>query len=208
MRLEEGQHVVIQDLNGGHRHLRGVEPGPDEAAEGVQHGLDVDLAHTRQRAGREGIDGYKFASGIDLDVPVGVLGVEALQRLVLLVRQLDLPLPDRLLQPQQPVVARLEVVADPDPPHTAGTDLGPPQHPLVCDSLGPVCGVVQRIGHDRLFDRCRYAVGVRPLGTRHPVKQAVGAVQLKAPPDLLELLAGVADDPVCLRDVAECLGEL
>ena len=41
--------MVVQDLNGRDRHLRGVEPGPDEAAEAVQHGLDVDLAHALQR---------------------------------------------------------------------------------------------------------------------------------------------------------------
>ena len=34
--LEEGQRVDVQDLNGRDRHLRGVEPGPDEAAEAVQ----------------------------------------------------------------------------------------------------------------------------------------------------------------------------
>ena len=33
--LEEGQHVVVQDLDRGHRHLARVEPGPDVAAEAV-----------------------------------------------------------------------------------------------------------------------------------------------------------------------------
>ena len=42
--LEEGQRVVVQDLNGRDRHLRGGGPGPDDAAEAVQQGLDVDLA--------------------------------------------------------------------------------------------------------------------------------------------------------------------
>ena len=114
MLLEEGQRVVVQDLNGRDRHLRGVEPGPDEAAEAVQHGLDVDLADALQRAREEGVHGHKFARGVDLDMPLAVLGVEPLQRLDLLVGELDLPLPDRLLQPQQPVVAGLEVVAHPD----------------------------------------------------------------------------------------------
>ena len=206
--LEEGQHVVVQDLNGGHRHLRCVEPGPDEAAEAVQDGLDVDLAHALQRTGEEGVNGYKFACGIDLDVSLAVLGVEALQCRDLLVRQLGLPLPDRLLQPQQPVVACLEVVADPDPPHTAGTDLDPLQHQFVCGSLGSVRRMFQRVRQDRLFDRRRNAVRVRPPGAGQPVKQAVGAVQLKAPPDLVELLAAVADDPARLRDVAEFVGKL
>ena len=88
--------MVVQDLNGGHRHLGGVEPGPDVAAEAVQHGLDVDLADPLQRAREEGIHGHKFARGIDLDVSFAVLGVEALQRLDLLLSELDLPLSDRL----------------------------------------------------------------------------------------------------------------
>ena len=49
MLFEERQRVVVQDLNGGDRHLRRVEPSPDEAAEAVEHGLDVDLADALQR---------------------------------------------------------------------------------------------------------------------------------------------------------------
>ena len=112
-------------LNGRDRHLRGVEPDPDEAAEAVDHGLDVDLADAFQRAREEGVHGHKFACSVDLDVPLTVLGIEALQRLDLLVGQLDLPLPDRLLHPQKPVVASQEVVAHPDAPHPARTDLDP-----------------------------------------------------------------------------------
>ena len=37
--LEDGQCVVVEDLDGGHRHLGGVEPGPDESAKTVEHGL-------------------------------------------------------------------------------------------------------------------------------------------------------------------------
>lgn len=41
VRFEEGQYVVVQDLEGGHRPLRRVEPGPHVVAEAVEHGLDV-----------------------------------------------------------------------------------------------------------------------------------------------------------------------
>ena len=81
--LEERQRVIVQDLNGGHRHLGGVEPGPNVAAEAVEHSLDVDLANALERAREEG-------GGVDLDVPLAVLGVEALQRLDLLLTQLSL----------------------------------------------------------------------------------------------------------------------
>ena len=54
-----------------------------------------------QRAREEGVHGHKFARGAHLDVALAVLGVEALERLDLLLGQLDLPLPDRLLKPQE-----------------------------------------------------------------------------------------------------------
>ena len=161
MLLEERQRVVVQNLNGRDRHLRGVEPGPDEAAEAVQYGLDVDLADPLQRAREKGVHGHQFTSGVDLDVPLAILGVEPLQRQDLFVAQLDLPLPDRLLQPQEPVVACLEVVAHPDTPHTAGADLDPSQHQLVRDPLGAVRWMLQRVGQDRFFNRRRNAVRMR-----------------------------------------------
>ena len=89
MVLEERQRVIVQDLNGGHRQLGGVEPGPNVAAEAVEHSLDLDLADALERAREEGVNGHKFARGAHLDVPLAVLGVESLQRLDLLLTQLD-----------------------------------------------------------------------------------------------------------------------
>ena len=102
--------MVVQDLDRGHRHLAGVEPGPDVAAEAVQHRLDVDLADALERTREEGGNGHKLRRGLDFGVPLAELGVEALKRLDLLLGELDLPLADRLLQPEQPVVTGLEVV--------------------------------------------------------------------------------------------------
>ena len=51
--------MVVQDLNGGYRHLGGVEPGPDVAPEAVEHRLDVDVADALQRARKESVDGQK-----------------------------------------------------------------------------------------------------------------------------------------------------
>ena len=88
-----------------------------------------------------------------------------------------------------------EVIAHPDAPHAAGADLDPPQHQLVGDSLSTVRRVLQRMGQDRLFDRRRNAVRVRAPRSRQPIDQAVGAVQLEAPPDLVDLLPAVVHDP-------------
>ena len=49
---------------------------------------------------------------------------------------------------------------------------------------------------------------MRSLRAGKLVEQAIGVVQLRVPPDLVELLAAVTDDPASLRDVAEFLGEL
>ena len=75
----------------------------------------------------------------------------------------DLPLPDRLLQPQQPVVPGQEVVADPHPPHPARTDLDLLEHQLVGHTLGTVGRVLQRVGQDRLLDGAGTRFGCGPL---------------------------------------------
>ena len=140
--------------------------------------------------------------------PAGELGVEALERADLLLDELDFALADRLLQPQQSLVAGLEAVADPHASHPSRTDLEPPEHQLVGHSLGPVGGMLERMGQDRLLDRRRDAVGVRSLRARQPVEQPLGAVHLKVAADLVEMLPAVAQDPARLRDVAEFLSEL
>ena len=117
--------MVGQNLDGGHRHLRGVEPSPDVAAEAVQHGLDVDLADALDRPREEGVHGHKLARGMNFDVGLAELGVEALARLDLFLGELDLALVDRLLQLEQSLVAGLEAVADPHALHPARTDLEP-----------------------------------------------------------------------------------
>ena len=142
------------------------------------------------------------------DVALSELGVEALERLDLLLGELDLALADRLLQPQQPVVAGLEFVAGPHAPHPARTDLEPSEHQLVGHPLGAVGRVFERMGQDRLLDRRRDPVRVRPLRAGQPVEQPLGAVHLEVAADLVEVLAAVAHDPARLRDVAEFLGQL
>ena len=62
--------------------------------------------------------------------------------------------------------------------------------------------------HRRPRDRLPGSKGLHPNRVPAPVEQAVGAMQLKAPPDLVELLAALVDDPPRLQDVAEFLDEL
>ena len=156
--LEEGQYVVVQDLDGGHGQPRGVGPGPHVAAEAVQHRLDVDLAHPLQRAREEGVHGHEFARLLHLDVTLPVLGIEALQRQDLLLGELEVALTDRLLQPEQPLVPRLEAVADPHPANAARAHLHAAEHQLVGHPLCPVRRVRQGVDQDRrLHHRVPYS---------------------------------------------------
>ena len=59
---------------------------------------------------------------------------------------LILRLRTRLLQPEQSLVAGLEAIEEPHAPHPARTDLEPPEHQLVGHSLGPVGGMLERMG--------------------------------------------------------------
>ena len=116
---------------------------------------------------------------MDFDVALAELGIEALERLDLFLGELDLALADRLLQPEQSLVAGLDAVVHPHAPHPARTDLEPPEHQLVGHTLGAVGGMLERMGQDRLLDRGRDAVGMRSLRSRHPIEQPLGAMDLK-----------------------------
>lgn len=103
MLLEEGRHVVVPDLDRAHGHRRRVEPGRDMAAEAVEHGLGVDLAAAPERARKEGVHGHKLHRGMDFDVALAELGIEALERMDAFLGELDPALADTLLQPQRSV---------------------------------------------------------------------------------------------------------
>ena len=61
-----------------------------------------------ERPREEGAHGHKLPRGMDFDVVLADFGVEALERLDLLLGELDLALADRPLQPEQSLVAGLE----------------------------------------------------------------------------------------------------
>jgi hypothetical protein len=69
-------------------------------------------------------------------------------------------------------------------------------------------GMGERVVEDRLLDRAAHPVGMRRAGAGDPVEQPVGAIGLKVPTDLVELLARIAHHPAGLADVAEFGREL
>jgi hypothetical protein len=57
-----------------------------------------------------------------------------------------------LLDPHEPLVSCLDVVAEPDSSHTAGADVHVPEARLIRRALGPLCRVLQRVVEDSLLD--------------------------------------------------------
>ena len=117
-------------------------------------------------ADKEGIDGHQIAAMAGFDVAFPELGAEAFQVADLLGREFDLALGDGRLQAQQALVLGGQTMAAPDPAHPAGGDLNALQHQLLGDPEGAMGGMIQAVVQDRLLDRLRDPVGVRPLGPR------------------------------------------
>jgi hypothetical protein len=90
--VEEGQHPVVQDVDGRDGQLRGVEVPPGHAAEGVEDGLEVDLPDALEGADEEGVDGHEIAGEAGFDMAFPELGAVALQEPDLLLGEGELPL--------------------------------------------------------------------------------------------------------------------
>lgn len=91
-------------MDQGHRQLVDVEPPPGVAAVAVQHGLQIHLANPLERADEEGIDRHSFHGVVDLYLAFAELGAEALERVNLLVIELNGLLPESFLEAQQAVM--------------------------------------------------------------------------------------------------------
>lgn len=62
----EGQYAVVGQLCGGYRHLRGVDLGEGQRAEGVYDDLYVDLAYSLEGSPVERVLIEEFSRGADL----------------------------------------------------------------------------------------------------------------------------------------------
>jgi hypothetical protein len=206
--LEERHDVGVEQMHGGQRHLVGVEPAPGEAGAAVDGGLQVDLADCFQVTHEERVDGHQIAAVVGLDVAFAELRAEAFEGGHLLLVELHDAVGRGLLQPHQPVVLAEQAVAAPHAAHPARRHLNAGQRQFVGDPQGAVAGMGQAMVEDRLLDVLADPIGVRVAGTGDPVEQAIGTVGLEVAPDLIELLAAVADDAAGPADVAELAGQL
>ena len=206
--LEEGHHIGVQQMHGGQRHLVGVEAAPGEARAAVDGGLQVDLADRFQVTHEEGIDSHQIAAVVGLDVTFPELRAEAFERRHLFFVELHDAVGRGLLQSHQPVMLAEQAVAAPHAAHPARRHLDAGQRQFAGDPQGAVTGVGQAVVEDGLLDVLADPLGMRVAGTGDPVEQAVGTVGLEVAPDLIELLAAVADDAAGFTDVAKLAGKL
>lgn len=186
----------------------GVEAARGEARAAVDGGLQVDLADRLEVADEEGIDGHQIAAVVSLDVSFAELLTEVLERRHLLLIELHDAVGRGLLQSHQPVVLAEQAVAAPHVVHPGRRDLDAGHRQLAGDPQSAVAGMGQAMVEDRLLDVLADPVGMRVARAGDPVEKAVDPVGLEVAPNLVELLAAVADDAAGRADIAKLAGEL
>lgn len=202
----EGQHPLVEQVAGRHRHLRAVALGKGQRAEGIDHHLDIDLADALQGAPVEGVLIEQFAGRRGLDMPAAEVRAVAIEQQDLGVGEDESGvLPGFPLQAHQALVAGLQVVAQPDAAHARGRDFDAGQPQVVGDALGAVGRPGQAMGQPPFLDLRGDPVRV---GAAALFDQGGDAPRLEGPTDLVEGVAVVAHDLAGTGNIAEFVGQL
>lgn len=106
----KGQHAVVEQLCGGNRHLRGVDLGEGQRAEGVYDDLHVDLAHSLEGSPVESVLIEEFSRGADLYMAHAKVAGMLLEQAYLFFAEQERIALGFFLQPQQSLVAMREIV--------------------------------------------------------------------------------------------------
>ena len=205
--LEEGQDVVVEEVDGGQRHLGGVEAGEGVAGMAVDGGLGVDAPDALEMADMESVHGEQRAGVWGVDVALAELGVEAFQQPDLFVGELDGAFAGVLLEAKESVVFGEQVVAFPDAPDPARGDSDLAKGEFLGDAEAAMGGELQAVGEDGVLDLLGQAVGMGFLGAGEAVEEAFCTEGLEVAADLVELLPGVSHNLAGLGNVVEVGGE-
>ena len=205
--LEEGQDVVVEEMDGGERHFGGVEACEGDTGVAVDGGLGVDASDALEVSDVEGVDGKQRAGVGGIDMAFAELGIEAFKEPDLLVGELDGSLARVLLEADEALVFGEEVVTFPDTPDPAGGDVDFAQGEFLGDAEAAVCGPVEAVLEDCVLDLLGESVGMGFSGARKPVDEAFGAEGLEVAADLVELLSGVSHELAGLGYVVEFVGQ-
>jgi hypothetical protein len=119
---------------------------------------------------------------------------EAFEEPDLVFLEFDLSVCSGFLQPQKPLMLGEEVVALPDTPDPAGGHGNPLQPEFLFNTCRTMARVFEGMVENDGLNLGRHPVGMWSPGAGHAVKQPFRAIGLEVPPDLVELLAGIARD--------------
>jgi hypothetical protein len=111
-------------------------------------------------------------------------------------------------EPQETLVAGLEVVSQPDATDARGADVHVLEPELVGYALGAVGGMDQAVIEDPLLDFGCDSIRVRPSGPALLFHQSGDAASLEGAADLVERISMKAHDAAGLRDVVQLVREL
>jgi len=134
--LVEGQHAIIQNIDGRLGKLRGVELPKGKGTVGIDNGLHVDPADPFQGAHQERILAEQVTRVEALDLALPEAGIGLLEEPDLLGGELDVLAVLLFLEAQEPLVLGLHALLEPEVAHRAGADRDPFQPELIGEPQG------------------------------------------------------------------------
>jgi len=201
------QDVVVQDQGGLLGELAGVEVAEGVGAEGVHHGLQVDLAHALEHADVEGVLAQQFAGAGALDVPFLEAGVGLLDGGHLGRGELHLVVQGLGLEPEQTLVFGRQAVLDQDLLDRGAGDGHVAELELGTEPAAAPGGVLEGQRQD-LRDHLRRGGGGVAVVDGRQVLESFQAVGLEAALVLVERGAVHPGAAAGLGGVAQGLGQL
>jgi hypothetical protein len=186
--FEEGQDVLVEQMNGRHRELVMVEPAPGITGMAINRGLKIDFADALEGPDKEGVDGDQIAGVAGLDVPLSELWAESLQETYLVFGEGEFPLADRLLKAQESLMLGHQVMSVPNATDTARANLNTIEDQLLGHSQASLGGALEAVIQNGPLHGFAHPVGMRTLGSGQSVDKPIGAEGLVISPDFVELL--------------------
>lgn len=102
--LEEGQDVIVEEVNGSKRHFRGVEASESEAGMAVDSGLRIDASNALKIADMESVDCHERSRKRRFNVALAELGFKAFEEGDLMLIELEGAFASVLFEPQKALV--------------------------------------------------------------------------------------------------------
>src|SRR5262245_15426991 len=206
--LEERQHTVIEQIGRRDRRLAVVELGKADLGVGVDEGLLVDASNTLQVADVERILGAAVTRMLALELAVRLLlGLGLFQRDDLRLGQHQALLGALGFQRLEPLVHRLQVVAQPHTAHAGGGNREPALPALIGNADLTEGRLLDRQRYDGSLDLLRHAVLQHRLLAADFLQPQFAALVVELL-EAVEAVATVAHHFAGLADIAELLGEL